>query len=722
MTWMSGMLATRLKCPTCLFIALGSLASLSACGQSPRRTRDMDVTRAGQSSDSGSSGKRGASAGKSGSAAAGSCTPSMSDNGSASSAADGCNAGAASAAGTSGNAGAASAGEGGAGGDSAGSAGDGGAAANRGADAGASASSGGAANGGAGARAGTGGAGASAGSGGAAGRAGASAGAGGAANGGAGAGVAGTSAGAGGAGNAGGAAAGSGGSDAPVDPASLTFLSDTDRGEGVVLGTDRLSAEWLGLDTFGIRSTRAVQPGSGVFYFEAAALGEFDGLQLGVATAAAPRERAPGTTPDGFGLDTGGRFIEGEDWQEFSPNSAHYGFIVDYRGTTPTVHVLSGSGLLRSRNLSGVTQPLFIQLTGMRRMPGMQVRINPGNDIINRPFEFDPRSALQDAGLSEVAGALVLGWGASHAAAWNQPPTITLNPPASTSIELGQSLTLSAAAEDAESGSLSSTIQWADLATGYGPDRQQATGESFRLMPAALGHHTVQLSVSDSGGKLVSSQVMIEVRGSLPQFQDVRLTEEPGLSGRGIVISSDGLRTRWTEPDKYGIRANQGLYGGFWYFEGHRLIQEANQAVGLVIGNVSLDAYHFDVTPPSCSVNTVGPGVYQNLIVMQTTSLPDVSYYGLAVDYRASYPTVYIIMDGKLSQTLQLRDATVPVYPMLYGNPTNAGAEWDMEINFGGSPFHEDPVAALQAAGIDTSGLQLCWGSQNRACTSPLDQ
>jgi hypothetical protein len=39
-----------------------------------------------------------------------------------------------------------------------------------------------------------------------------------------------------------------------------------------------------------------------------------------------------------------------------------------------------------------------------------------------------------------------------------------------------------------------------------------------------------------------------------------------------------------------------------------------------------------------------------------------------------------------------------------------------MEINFGGSPFHEDPVSVLRAAGVDTSALKLCWGSANSAC------
>jgi hypothetical protein len=96
-----------------------------------------------------------------------------------------------------------------------------------------------------------------------------------------------------------------------------------------------------------------------------------------------------------------------------------------------------------------------------------------------------------------------------------------------------------------------------------------------------------------------------------------------------------------------------------------------------------------------------------------------VEYYGLAVDYRESSPVVYVIVGGKLVDTLHLADVTVPLYPMLYGNVTPSGAGWDgydMEINFGGKPFHEDPVAVLGAAGISTSGLKLCWGSANRDC------
>jgi hypothetical protein len=53
---------------------------------------------------------------------------------------------------------------------------------------------------------------------------------------------------------------------------------------------------------------------------------------------------------------------------------------------------------------------------------------------------------------------------------------------------------------------------------------------------------------------------------------------------------------------------------------------------------------------------------------------------------------------------------------MLYGNVNSHGASYDIEINFGGSSFHEDPVAVLSRAGVSTSSLKLCWGSANSAC------
>jgi hypothetical protein len=225
------------------------------------------------------------------------------------------------------------------------------------------------------------------------------------------------------------------------------------------------------------------------------------------------------------------------------------------------------------------------------------------------------------------------------------------------------------------------------------------------------------VSVTDSGGKRVEQVITVVVQGEVQQHSQVRLVAESSLTGSGVQLSDDGLSAHWTRNAKQGVRANQGLYGAFWYVEGHRLIREDNQAIGLVIGGVTLDPYPFNVTPPSCSVNTTGPDLYHDLMFMKAfASLGSVEYYGLAVDYRGHSPIVYVILAGRLVATLPLADVTVPVYPMLYGNRNDSGAGFDMAINFGSSPFHEDPKAALEAEGIDASALRLCWGAQNADC------
>lgn len=501
--------------------------------------------------------------------------------------------------------------------------------------------------------------------------------------------------------------------------AELTFLSETDRSHDVILSPDRLSAEWLGLANLGVRSTTSVGPHAGVFYFEAYA--DLDLFGIGVATASAPLDQGAGQTSNGYGIDTSGVIeephVEGQAFQR----SAHgeYGFVVDYRGEHPTAHLITGSSesakVAGSRTLSEVSEPLFIHLSGLRRSSGYQVTINPGNDTVNRPFVLDVRAALQASGHAELAQALVMGWGGTHAGAWNEPPELTVGS-APSQVDVGSAVSLTATASDAEGGVSDAQIVWDVLSLGIGPEHEHGTGGSFSFTPHAIGKHPVRVSVTDAGGKRSERVLTIEARGKLQQFSTVKLIKDEFTSS-SIELSSDGLRAHWTEDKKNAVRANQGLYGDFWYVEGHRLVPEDNQAIGLVIGDVSLDPYEFNITPPSCSVNTTGPSVFHDLMYARSQQAPASSeYYGLAVDYRGDYPIVYVVIGGMLVTTLHLTDVTVPIYPMLYGNVNSHGANYDMEINFGAAPFHEDPVAVLKKADISTSELKLCWGAANSAC------
>lgn len=501
------------------------------------------------------------------------------------------------------------------------------------------------------------------------------------------------------------------------DPYDAVLLSPADRSTAVRIDASGVGAEWRTLGMAGIRSDRAIAPGEGVFYFEATIPTSFDAFTIGVATAEAPLTERAGQNLASFGLDTGGHLYAygGALAGSFPRTNLTFGFVVDYRAPTPVVHVLlddGGARVRQSEALTGIAEPLYVFLSGSRRTIGTHVSINFGNDTVNFPFRYDAASLLRDAGLDDAADALVPGFGGTHAGIWNEPPTIT-PPEAPRPVPVGTEVRLAASAEDPEDGRLAASIVWEVLSTGYGPEQVRGTGATFRFTPAAIGTHPVRVSVVDAGGKSASAVVTVTATGTLPRFADVRMTPEP-TSGRGIVVSADGLRARWTENDKYAIRANQGLYGAFWYFEGRRLVAPENEGFGLVIGGASLDPYVFNDTPPSCSVNALG-GVYLDLI-FQTPIPRSADTYGFAVDYRGLYPIVHVIVDGAVLTTLHLRDATVPVYPMLYGNPTLAAAEWDSEINFGGAPFAYDPARALAAAGIDASGLLVCWGDANAAC------
>jgi len=525
---------------------------------------------------------------------------------------------------------------------------------------------------------------------------------------------------------------GSGGRTSTVatDP-DATYLSDTDLTPNEIgLSADRLGAEWLTGGSAGVRSTRAVMPGSGVFYFEATSTADY--VTIGVAPASARLDSAAGSTDGGgFDVDVGGHYAFAGNFYDFSPpQNAAFGLVVDYRGSHPTVYLLDGmskpGSLVTKQTLSEQTQPLYIHLSGSRRAPGFQVHINTGNDVVNWPFTMDPGAVLRGAGDAEVASALVPGWSKlTKQHPLDTPPTLTLDSAVTASIALGDSLTLKASAVDAEDGDLTAQITWDVLSEGNGPERVRGSGGSFTFKPNAIGQHPIQVSVVDAVGKQQTKTVTVTATGNLKQYDKVQLTLEPGLSGDGIELDSDGLRARWTIDQKLGVRANQGLYGDFQYVEGHRLVPAWNQAIGLVIGNVSLNPYAFNVTPPSCSVNGAGDAqqpvsVWQDLISVTKTEIPasSVEYYGLAVDYRGPSPIVYVIVGGKLIQTLHLQDVTVPIYPMLYGNvnPMPDGSQWTgyyEEINFGAKPFHEDPAAVLKSEGVSADGLKVCWGTAN---------
>jgi hypothetical protein len=494
--------------------------------------------------------------------------------------------------------------------------------------------------------------------------------------------------------------------DAPVR------LSETDRDPGLILSADGLAVDFF--ESGGARSTHAIEPGSGVFYFETHRLVRASGF-FGAGVASDRAEllwTQVGATDQSFGVTGDGSmyYAGAQVARSDGERNERYGFVVDYRGSAPEVHVLgadeSGVRVLHRQVLGAIGGPLYIYVVGQKTAPTFQLEINPGNDTENTPFEIDARSILDP----DLAGAIVLGWGGTAAGEPDAPPEIAAFD--DREIDAGTEVMLEASARDPEEGDLE--IEWELLSSPFYAGRVRAEGPRFTFAPTAIGLHPVRAFVRDDYGRLAERIARIRVRGEVAMRERVMLEPDP-RSGAGITISPDGLRARWGDEHKMGVRANQALYGEFWYFEIERIVGPVNQGGGIVIGDGNLNPYSWADLPPSMSVN-VSDGVYRDLLWHSNLPEEPSSYtrFGFAVDYRGEHPIVYVIGNDEVIDELLLDDVWVEVYPMIYGNETGlAGDGYDMAIHFGEDGFAYDPRAALERYGADASALAVGWGRAN---------
>lgn len=498
-------------------------------------------------------------------------------------------------------------------------------------------------------------------------------------------------------------------------------FSQTDRTEGVGLSASGYDVEFNGWGGCGVRSNIAIAPGSGVFYFEGQRLtSQWHGGGLGVATASATLGEQAGSSAQSMGVlawgpvqSTGGVCSGSASVDSIYPN---LGFVIDYRAATPIIHVLqqdaSGVPTVQSSCTMSASAPLYLYYSGDRSRVGYELHINTGADTTNFPFHYSQaavQSALRASGLDSAASALVFGFGKTRAPSRDTPPTLSV--PSELSVALGQPVSLAATANDAEDGPLSDRIHWRDLAAQHHLP-VEATGPSFRFTPTTLGRHPVEVTVADADGVTTTARVMVKVTGALPRFQPVQLVRD-ALTGPGITVSPDGLSASFNGTSKDGIRANQGVYGKFWYFEVHRESPIRNMGMGLVIAEGALNPYEPLRVPWSCSVNVMR-GFWVQLIEAgdwtKDPQNPDTDY-GFAVDYTGLTPRVHVILKNALQITLALEDTFIPLYPMLYGNPPDAPVSgYDLTFNFGSKPFAFDVRSILSANNIDTRALELGWG------------
>ncbi len=284
----------------------------------------------------------------------------------------------------------------------------------------------------------------------------------------------------------------------PGAPTPTTF-SDTDRHPSVMLSADRRSAWFTEYGHRAVRSTTALQPGSGFFYFEARRLDAPGDYGVGIGTAATPLTDFAGSDATSVGLNVWGAiFAAGGFVQSFDNTNPVYGFAIDYRGSSPVVHMIAESPgrVIASVTMSAVTDPIYFLASGYPFSGTAQVSVNPGDAA----FSYDPIAILGAAGVSGAA-ELRLGW----ATAGNASPQLSLGS-APASVALGASVTLTAAATDAEDGPLSAAIRWRDDRTGV-----TATGPSFTFTATIAGAHVVTASVTDSGGRSATASLSFSV-------------------------------------------------------------------------------------------------------------------------------------------------------------------------------------------------------------------
>ncbi len=261
---------------------------------------------------------------------------------------------------------------------------------------------------------------------------------------------------------------------------------------------------------------------------------------------------------------------------------------------------------------------------------------------------------------------------------------------------------------------------------------------------AALGFNP---KVADSNGDGVKDGHQLAGNTTLPLR--TLLVKGTG-SGAGVVVSRTGLDAAFTsdvnpdcvqrvgifadavygEPEicnKRGMRTNAGIkQGEFRYFETRRIGERRNVGHGIITGAGQIDPYCCyqgtawptppnPLTPASMSINSIGGAPFLRLVSYSGSFTPyaDISTndtYGFAVDYRGTYPTVYVVLDNgiggvSVSSPIPITNFNgVDAFPLVYGHP-QVDNEAKAGVNMGMTKFRYD-MTALRAA-LTTQGVSV---------------
>ncbi|MCP5067157.1 MAG: hypothetical protein GY946_11380 [bacterium] len=287
-----------------------------------------------------------------------------------------------------------------------------------------------------------------------------------------------------------------------------TRLSDTKRHASIVLSTDHLGAEMTESSHRGVLGTRAIVPGAGFFYYEGRREVGEGNFGFGVGTAAANLADYGGTDDQSMGVNARGYIYH--EHSSLIPRDSRIrttdtvGIAVDYRSSSPTIYVIASDELIYSLPMTGLTDPLFILVYGHDYGSGVQQTINPGDDKILRPFEYDP-SAILSAASVPGAGELVPAWSHRDMQNSNHAPSVTITDPGIV-FPIGAPIALGATADDPEDGNLDASIDWSVDIT---PDT--GSGPSFTFTATVAGDHIVTATVLDEKGVQGEDSITISV-------------------------------------------------------------------------------------------------------------------------------------------------------------------------------------------------------------------
>ncbi len=487
--------------------------------------------------------------------------------------------------------------------------------------------------------------------------------------------------------------------DARLDPASATGP----------IRFERDDLTFLFDSTFAVgaaRSDVAITPGSGVYYVEGTWLTDTQGdFGFGVATDAFTLGDFLGSDDQGLNVSAQGSVFYDGVYQGGTrpPDQAAIGIVIDYRGASPIAHVIqSATEAPISVMMTGITTDLYLVASGARSAIGGLMELNTGFDTTNYPFLYDVATVLADNSIA--APGLVLGWTGTGSFAADEAPNVT--GVATVSTAMGTPVLLDATAMDASDGDLTHSLRWENTTDTFN-DRIVGYGPNFLFDPPTPGIHYVRAWTYDAEGQLGEHTIRVDVSGALTRFDDVLLVTEP-TTGEGIVVSTEGLRARFTTARKSGIRANQAILDGFHYFEATRLGAITAQGVGIVTPFGDLDPYAEAIVPWSVSAQVLG-GLWRNFIRVADWDNGETAI-GVAVDYRGEYPIVYFIVNDTVELEIHMTEITVPVHPILYGQPPSFSG-WQWQVNFGTDAFSNDAVGALTTHGVaDAASLTLSWG------------